>query len=354
MLDGLQQIENSAVDFERLREWMDSLNLGSGVISEITPLGGGTQNIIIKFRREKIDFVLRRPSLNLRANSNETMMREARVLNALTHTEVPHPRLIAACADTTVLGAAFYLMEPVKGFNAPGGLPSLYAADATIRHRMGLAMAKNAALLGAVDYEKVGLSDFGKPDGFLDRQTDRWRSQLESYQEYTGWPGPNTLPNVDDIQTWLVDNVPVSSYRPGIMHGDYHIANVLFYLDSPEVAAIVDWELATIGDPLLDLGWLLATWPDEYGNVPDTGLVVELQSSFPTANELIAHYGRTSTRDLTAVPWYVVLACYKLGIILEGTYARACARLAPVGTGNRLHAASISLFKRARRWIEVS
>jgi aminoglycoside phosphotransferase (APT) family kinase protein len=330
---------------------MDGAGLESGPISDTTLLGGGTQNIILKFSRGTSQFVLRRPPPYLRANSNQTMLREAEVLKALAGTNVPHPGLIAACADTEVLGAAFYLMEPITGFYAPGGLPALHAGDADIRHRMGLAVVEGAAALGAVDYIKAGLSGFGKPDGFLERQTSRWRSQLESYSEHAGWPGPSGLPGVKAVEKWLADNIPSSGYKAGILHGDYHIANVLFRYDGPGLAAIIDWELATIGDPLLDLGWLLATWPDEDGDMPDPKIAVTPWEGFPNQAELIAHYARCSTRDLTAVSWYAVLACYKLGILLEGTYARACAGKAPAETGERLHGACVRLFQRAQRWI---
>ena len=120
--------------------------------------------------------------------------------------------------------------------------------------------------------------------------------------------------------------------------------------DSAELAAIVDWELTTIGDPLLDLGWLLATWP-ESEEPREFGVNVQPWRGFPTADELVAHYRARSSRDLSAIDWYGVLACYKLGLILEGTHARACAGLAPVETGDKLHAHTVSLFERALRWI---
>ena len=119
-------------------------------------------------------------------------------------------------------------------------------------------MADALAKLGAVDHAAVGLGDYGKPDGFLERQVPRWLSELESYKEFENYPGPD-IPGVDDVATWLEQGRP-TAWTPGIMHGDYHAANVMFSRTGPEVVAIVDWEMSTIGDPLLDLGWLLATW----------------------------------------------------------------------------------------------
>ena len=134
-----------------------------------------------------------------------------------------------------------------------------------------------------------------------------------------------------------------------MIHGDYHLANVLYRFDGPELAAIVDWELTTIGDPLLDLGWLLATWPEggEAGNVSVTPW-----DGFPTADELVERYAGQTDRDLTHMRWYGVLACYKLGIILEGTHARAAAGKAEQATGEALHNQTLGLFRRALRWID--
>jgi aminoglycoside phosphotransferase (APT) family kinase protein len=343
--------EASLVAWDRLEGWMDGQGLETGPITDIRPLSGGTQNIIVQFRRGATRFVLRRPALHLRANSNQTMIREAEVLRALAGSDVPHPGLIAACADPDVLGAAFYLMQPVDGFLAPGGLPPLHRGDPAVRREMGFALADGAAALSRFDYRKAGLEGFGRPDGFLERQPGRWRAQLESYAEHAGWPGPADPAAVDAVQRWLEANMPLAGFRPGLMHGDFHIANVLYRYDAPGLAAIVDWELATIGDPMLDLGWIVATWPDETGDLPDPGIAVEPWDGFPGAHAMIARYGAASGRDVSAAAWYVVLACYKLGIILEGTHARACAGKAPVATGDRLHSTSVRLFARALQWM---
>jgi len=336
------------VDLELLAAWMDEFGLRGGAIREAELLSGGTQNILLRFERGGRCFVLRRPPPHLRANSNETMRREARVLAAIADSDVPHPRLIAACPDPDVLGAAFYLMEPVDGFNPTSGLPPLHASDAGIRRAMGLSLVDAIAALGAIDYRRVGLADFGKPEGYLERQVSRWRSQLEGYAALEGYPGPE-IPGVDRVAEWLERHRP-ARFRPGILHGDYHLSNVMFRNDGPQLAAIVDWELSTIGDPLLDLGWLLATWPGPAG--PGAGSIgVQPWSGFPSAEQLVARYRERSERDLSAIEWYAVLACYKLGIILEGTHARACAGKAPKATGDVLHATTVALFERALGWI---
>lgn len=339
------------VDLELLRRWMDEHGLAAGPIEEVELLGGGTQNILLRFRRGGDRFVLRRPPLHKRSGSDETMRREARVLGALAGSEVPHPALIAVCPEEDVLGAAFYLMEPIDGFQAPIGLPALHAGSAAIRHRMGLSMVDGIAALGRVDYRAVGLEGFGRPQGYIERQVPRWQKQLASYAELPGYPGPE-IPGVDVVAEWLDRHKP-SEWQPGILHGDYHLANVLFDPAGPELVAIVDWELSTIGDPLLDLGWMLATWPNP-GGQGSAAVAAEPWEGFPTSEELVAQYHLGSDRCLDAITWYEVLACYKLGIILEGTHARASAGQAPKEIGDLLHAQTLGLFERAQARIAAT
>jgi aminoglycoside phosphotransferase (APT) family kinase protein len=240
-------------------------------------------------------------------------------------------------------------MQPIDGFNATVGLPDLHASDPKLRHRMGLSMVDAIACLGRVDHEAVGLADFGKPQGYLERQVARWRRQLDGYRAMEGYPGPD-IPGLDRVAQWLEAHRP-AEFEAGILHGDFHLANVLFEPGGPELAAIVDWELSTIGDPLLDLGWMLATWPEPMGGGA-AAVGVAPWDGFPSAEELIARYAERSPRSVDAIAWYEVLACYKLGIILEGTHARACAGRAPKATGDALHATTLSLFDRGVRRIE--
>lgn len=332
-------------DLSAVGAWMSEQGLGDGPLENVSEITGGTQNIMLRFTRSGRDYVFRRGPRHLRPVSNTVILRETRVLHALAGTDVPHPGLIAVCEDPAVLGeAVFYLMEPVDGFNAGSMLPPLHAGSAEIRHGMGLSMAEAAAKLGAVDHVAAGLADFGKPDGFLERQVPRWLSELESYRAFDNYPGPD-IGDVDAVATWLQKNQP-ANWQPGIMHGDYHAANVMFSLTGPEVVAIVDWEMCTIGDPLLDLAWMLATWY-EPGRDSVLGNALMDAGDLATPDELIERYAQNTSRDLSNIDWYTVLACFKLGIILEGSYARATAGLAPKEIGDQLHTATVRLFERA-------
>ena len=328
------------VDLGVLATWMRRAGLGDGTIDEPRLITGGTQNVLLRFDWNGRGLVLRRPPVHKRPNSDETMRREARVLRALSGSDVPHPALIAAEPDPDVLGAAFYLMEPVDGFNPSLGLPEVFRRDVGMQHEMGLAMADAIAALAAVDHVAVGLGDLGKPERWAERQVGRWRSQLEGYSALDGYPGPD-IPGVDEVGDWLERHVPSDS-RPGLMHGDFHFANVLMAPDRPVVAAIVDWELVTVGDSMLDLGHLLATWPDRSA----VGVSVDAPH-LPTRDEVVDRYASRSTRSLDHLKWFHVLACYRLGLILEGTHARACAGLAPRETGDQLHAHTVSLLEQA-------
>ncbi|TDD04139.1 phosphotransferase family protein [Nonomuraea diastatica] len=328
-------IDVSAIDLDELGAWMDDQGLPPGPITRVTPVLGGTQNVMVRLERGGRPYILRRPPLHARRKSNEVLRREARVLAALHDTPVPAPTLVAA---QTAREPVFYLMEPVDGFNPSTGLPEPHASDAAIRHRMGLEAAAALAELGRVDPDV--LPGFGRPEGFLERQVPRWLKELDSYGELDGYPGPD-IPGLTEAAGWLTRNLP-RTFTPGVMHGDYHFANLMFASDSPRVAAIVDWEMCTIGDPLVDLGWLVAMWPAGNDHVP----------GLPAPPEIIAYYAALSERDMSAIDWYAVMACFKLGIVLEGTHARACAGKAPQDIGDLLHATTLGLFERAQEFMD--
>ncbi|WP_028660257.1 phosphotransferase family protein [Nocardioides insulae] len=340
---SVDQLEG-AVDLAALTAWMDGQGLGEGPIEEARLLAGGTQNILLRFRRGDLDVVLRRGPRHLRPATNKNIRREMQVLGALRDTDVPHPRLVAACPDESVLGGAvFYLMEPLDGVNPSQEVPEAVAADPALRHALGLSVIDALAAIGSVDHKAVGLEGVGHPEGFLERQVPRWLAELESYSALEGYPGPD-IGDVHDLARWLEEHRPADG-RPGIMHGDFHLANVMVGADGL-VTGVVDWEMATVGDPLLDLGWLTIGWPD-----PTRDNMLESRigalGGLPSAAEITERYAERSGRDLTDLNWYIALGGFKIGIVLEGTHARACAGLAPEGVGDRLHRHATELIRRA-------
>jgi aminoglycoside phosphotransferase (APT) family kinase protein len=329
---------------------MDSAHLGNGPCRDVTLLKGGTQNVLARFRRGEDFYVLRCPPKHPLSDGSKTMLREARLLRALAGTAVPHPTFYAECTDRNVIGECFYLMESVEGFNPTAGLPVEYASDVSLQRAMAFSAIDAILALGKVDYLAVGLGDFGKLNGYLDRQVVRWQSQLEGYSRYRDWPGSDGLPEVQLIREWLERCRP-ESFSPGIVHGDFHLANTIFRTDSPRLAAIVDWELATIGDPMLDFAWLLATWPDINGRDTGSSIAIPGATALPTTEDLIDRYDSGSDRALSGLQWNCVLACYKLGILLEGTYARACDGKADMNLGLAQHNRAVAMLKRGCSFI---
>jgi aminoglycoside phosphotransferase (APT) family kinase protein len=337
------------VDWPRFEAWLATQDApGSGPVTGASKLAGGISNAVILIERGAARFVLRRPGKHLRPKSNETIQREVRVLRALAGTDVPHPRPYAACDDASVIGASFYLMEALEGFAPNGPLLGRYGEDPAWRYAMGQGLVRAAAALAAADVGAVGLSDLGKPDQWHERQVDRWRSQLESYAATPGYD-PKALPNVDVVGRWLSDNLPADR-RIGLIHGDLQFPNLMFSLREPQVSGIIDWELATLGDPLLDLAWILTSWReagDPEGNPP----MVTPWDSFPPRAELVSQYGQLTGRDTSAMPWFFALACYKLACLLEGTYAASKAGKAPAQIGETVHAYATWLMAKAMQII---
>ena len=331
------------VDLAAVRRWGETAGL-EGPITDVGRIGGGTQNVVLRLRWDGRDLVLRRPPEHPRESSNNALRREMQVLSALAGTDVPHPGYVAGCTDESVLGGVvFYLMDAVDGDNPGERVGEPYRSDPAARHAAGLDTAAALARLASVDHEAVGLGGVGRPEGFLARQVPRWLKHLASYDDLPGYPG-STLPHVEPLARWLDAHRPPDG-RPGIVHGDYHLNNVLLASDAPRVAAVVDWEMCTIGDPLLDLGWLLVTWPEPGAEAP-TGMALAELGDLPDRDELVAHYAARSDRDTSAVDWYTVLAGLKFAIVIEGTHARAMAGQADPDVGLRLHRSAVASLER--------
>ncbi len=284
-------------------------------------LAGGASNIVLQIWRDSGPLVLRRPPKTPRPDSTKIIAREAQVLAALKNTDVPHPRFRLYCEDASVIGAPFYVMDMVDGFLGYPleNLPAPYDQPGAARQSLAFALVDGIARLANVDYKAVGLDGFGKPEGFLERQASRWMSQLASYKESEGYE-QRDIPGLAYVADWLKANTPPMS-KAGVIHGDYSLANAMFHHGAPaRLAAMIDWELATIGDPLLDLGWVLYAYRGRNERTPPAGYFDA--SDFPYREELAAYYAERTGRSIEHLTYYMVLAQFKLGVIMERQYAR--------------------------------
>lgn len=349
MLDS----DSALADPQRLTAWLDANipELGNAALA-ITQLHGGTSNVILTLNRGGADMVLRRPPAVAPPGSEKGVLREARVLTALNGTAVPHPHCHAACADPAVIGVPFYVMERVAGWAAElrdekiTNPPPFNTAPS--EYGVAYALVDGLVALANVDYRAVGLDDFGRADGFLERQVDRWESQLNSYPKLYGYTY-RYIPGFSYARDWLRANIP-DDFRAGIIHGDVGTPNALFAFDRPaRLTALIDWELSTIGDPLIDLAWFTNKLRDE--DKPDEIDPHALYNiaNFPTRQELARYYAAGTGRDLSNFDYYCVLALYKGGCILEYKVAQSAAGILTPETGRMFDRLVQSNFAKAEQ-----
>jgi aminoglycoside phosphotransferase (APT) family kinase protein len=287
---------------------------------EFERIGEGHSNITYLVRRGGDRFVLRRPPRGPLPPSAHDVLREWRILDAIKDTPARSPRTLLACADESVIGAPFYVMEYVEGAVITGEIPG--PLDTPEEHRrMGLDLVDALAEVHAVDWRACGLESFGKPTGYLERQVKRFTGLWE-------YNKTREVPRVQEMRDWLADNMP-DSQEATIVHGDYRLGNTMVAHDPPaRLIAIFDWELSTIGDPLADLGYMTVTWiqPGDPADTMFSSLsTVTRRDGFPTRAELIAHYEERTGRSMSALNWYQALALWKAAVFMEGNYKRSLA-----------------------------
>ena len=322
-----------------LGDWVRAQGIGTEV-TDVVPLAGGSQNVVVRLKIDGRSRVLRRPPPHPRPNSNRTMQREIAVLRTLAGSAVPHPAIVASCEDLDVLGVVFYLMEEVDGFNPGNEVTPAYVADPAMRHRVGLNYAADVARLGQAAWAGSDLEAWKRPGSFLERQVPQWRSAVAAYRQQDGY-AYDSLPDVDELCDWLEANRPPDP-EPGILHGDIHLNNTMLRRDTPDVAAFIDWEMCTVGDPLLDLGWMLVCWPIAPNPLGSAGYLAEL-GGLAQRGELLEAYLAAGGRRTEHLDWYQALACLKLGVVIEGTWARYLAGAASREAGQRLHDGAVML-----------
>jgi aminoglycoside phosphotransferase (APT) family kinase protein len=300
-----------------LEAYLDGCGLGSGPV-EAEPVGEGHSNITYLIRRAGGRWILRRPPRPPLPPSAHDVLREARLLRALEGTAARVPKVLAVAEDPQVIGAPFYVMEVVEGAVATTAVPAALDAEPE-RRRMADELIDALAEIHAVDWRAAGLEGFGRPTGYLERQLRRFAGLWEHNQT-------RELPTLNRVTAWLAEHRPESP-EATIVHGDYRLGNVMFAPRAPaRLVAVFDWELATIGDPLADIGYLVATWAQP--GDPDFEVAlhdVTRQPGFPTREELIARYEQMTGRSMSDVAWYTTLALWKSAIFLEGSYKRRLA-----------------------------
>ena len=333
-----------------LTDWLDAHvpQLGRGPLVR-TVLSGGTSNVVLTLNRGEGDMVMRRPPAVPPPGAEKGVLREARILTALNQTEVPHPHCHGVCDDPSVVGGRFYVMDKVDGWapnlrdekihNQPpfDRMPYIYGIP--------FAIVDGLIALANVDHVAIGLEDYGKPGKFLERQVDRWEGQLASYPEkYAGYQARHFDGYAETVE-WLRGNVPATEAR-GIIHGDVGTPNMMFrHGPPPKLAAMIDWELSTIGDPMLDIGWFTGGMRDEDDPGKEFPTALQDPRLFPTKQELARYYCAGTGRDFSDFEYISVLAKFKSGCLLEYKVAAAEAGHLPKEVGRFFARISEQCFK---------
>ncbi len=306
------------IDFRRLLPWFRE-HVAPATELRASVIGHGRSNITYRLVSETgAEWVLRRPPLSHVLPTAHDMKREYRVISALEQTAVPVPHAIALCEDVAVNDAPFYIMSFVDGMVPidPAAVSATY--DESTRRRMGEELIDTLVAFHAVDPASVGLGDFGKPEGFIARQVKRFHEQLARSKV-------RELPELEELGRRLAKAMPRESAHT-LVHGDYRLDNCV-YDSGGHIAAVLDWEMATLGDPLADLGLQVMYWPERgqpaaaSGSGVAAGAVLTLPG-FPTREEAMQRYAAKSGRDLSNLDFYAALAYFKLAVILEGINAR--------------------------------
>jgi aminoglycoside phosphotransferase (APT) family kinase protein len=303
------------IDAAGMEAWFDAHVPGARAPLAYERIAGGLSNLTYRVTDAAgAEWALRRPPLGKTLSSAHDMGREFKVVSALGATPVPVPPAVGLCEDESVNGAPFYVMEFVRG----PVLRGVTEAEASFpgeddRHEIGMRVADTLAAIHAVDPDTIGLGDLGRKEEYVARQLRRWYGQWEKSKT-------REVPAVDRVHERLAARIPAQQ-GVAIVHGDYRLDNMILSEDG-EVAAVVDWELCTLGDPLADVGTLMAYWPERGEPALRLGEPANLAPGFPTRPELAARYAEASGRDLSELDFYLALGYWKLAIILEGVLAR--------------------------------
>jgi len=305
------------IDVRAVTDWLVTNVAGTTPPLDFTLIAGGRSNLTFSVADAAGHrYALRRPPTSHVLPTAHDMAREHRIITALGPTRVPVPATLGLCADPAVNGSPFYVMELVTGHVLRDAAAVEQVLDPPSRWRAGQSVVDTLAVLHDVDVEKVGLGDFARHDGYVERQLRRWIGQFRSSQV----PGVDTASAVEAVHDALASSVPEQT-STSIVHGDYRLDNVMLS-DDGAVRAVLDWEICTLGDPLADLGLLMVYWTEPGDTAAIAGVTATTVAGFPTRSELVERYEKASGRDVSALPYFVAFGYWKLACILQGVYAR--------------------------------
>ena len=317
------------VDPQALAGWARGRLPGDGPL-EVTALGEGHSNLTFLVRRGERSWVLRRPPAGPLLPTAHDVVREFRVLSLLAGTPVRVPTVVDVCEDLDVLGVPFYLMERADGEVVRDRLPDWLAADVAAQRALALDLVDALVEIHRADWRPFVDAGIGRPAGYLERQLRRWVGQREGIKAAVAAAGGQAreLPDYDAVRDWLRDHLP-AEVEPALVHGDFKLDNVIVARagGQPRITAVVDWEMATVGDPRADLGYLLLFWPELGESFPLGELAVN-GPGFPAREELVARWAVGTGRDAGETRWFVTLAVWKLAVLLEASYHRWLAGMA--------------------------
>jgi aminoglycoside phosphotransferase (APT) family kinase protein len=344
MFCGMAVDNVPGIDAPKLARWLGANGIASGDLTDIELIAGGRSNLTYRVDLGSSRLVLRRPPLGHVLPTAHDMSREFRVLTALHGTDIPVPTPVAICDDADVIGAPFYLMDFVDGVVLRTREDGERLTPAQARQLSDRLIEMLAAIHG-VDVAATGLTGFGRPEGYLARQLSRWQRQWEL-------SSTREMPGYDRLVERLAAGLPADGDH-ALVHGDFRLDNMLVTLggeggpgghgessgpgahgessgpggqkDQPAVAAVVDWEMSTLGDPLADLGLTLVYWADpedaQWGDI-SIGATVTAMPGFLSRSELAERYAELTGRDLSGIGYYMAFGCFKLAVVLEGIHAR--------------------------------
>lgn len=296
--------------------------LGAADTYEVVRHSAGHSNETLFVTWGNRELVVRRPPAGETADTAHDVLREYHVIDALQETDVPVPPTVLACDDHSILGCDFYVMERVEGDVLRKKEPERFSTPAR-RSQLGAELVDGLAAIHEIDYEDVGLDDLGRPAGYTQRQIDRWEGQLDWAVETTA--RKREVPKLHEVTKWLHQNAP-DSHDAVLVHGDYKLDNVMFSpASTPDLTAIFDWEMSTLGDPLADLGWLLAFWrnaDDPERAIPELVPTFPEREGYPSRGDIVVRYENQTGRSFDQQQFYRALGVYKLAVLGEMFYAR--------------------------------